>query len=61
MRLRRRRFRVSVSVDHDAESYPIVLGFGPALSFEATIDEAHAFAVELVDAIEQARRGGQTC
>jgi hypothetical protein len=59
MRLRRRRFRATVSVNREGSGcYPIILGFGPAISFEASIDEAHALAVELVAAIEQARRGG---
>ncbi|HYB37208.1 MAG TPA: hypothetical protein VEF72_16665 [Mycobacterium sp.] len=53
MRLRRRRFRATVS-GNETGAYPIVLGFGPAISFEAGIDEAHALAVELVDAIELA-------
>jgi hypothetical protein len=57
MRLRRRRFQATVSVNIEGD-YPIVFGFGPQLSFEAGIEEAVAFAGQLVDAIEVARRGG---
>jgi hypothetical protein len=57
MRLRRKRFRASLTVTDDC-AYPIILGFGPAITFEASIDEARDFALKLVDAIEQARRGG---
>jgi hypothetical protein len=55
MRLRGRRIRVTVAVQ--GGDRPIIIGFGPAFTFEASIDEARAFALELVDAIEQARRG----
>lgn len=57
MRLRRRRFRASVAVNDEVpQTYPIIIGFGPALGFEATVEEAATFATELVDAIEEARR-----
>jgi hypothetical protein len=61
VRIRRRRFRTTASAAAPGSSYPIVIGFGPAISFEAGIDEAWYFAVELFEAIEQARRGGDQC
>lgn len=56
MRMRRRKFRASVQVQ--AGPSPIVLGFGPALTFEAGIAEAVHLVEDLIGAIEQARRGG---
>lgn len=57
VRLRRKRFRAAVSVQQQSD-HPIGFTFGPAISLEADVDEAHAFAVQLVDAIDEARRGG---
>ena len=60
MRLRRKRFHATVTVQ--AGDWPILLGFGPAINLEATADEARALAVSLCDAIEAAQRqpGGAT-
>jgi hypothetical protein len=52
VRLRRRSFRASIEVVSGPA--PIVFHLG-LVSFEASITEAHMLAVQLVDAIEQAR------
>lgn len=57
MRLKRRSFKASIkAVEGPA---PILFHFG-LVSFEASISEATQLAAELIDAIEQARRGGDT-
>jgi hypothetical protein len=58
MRLRRRRFQATVSVNHEGAPFPIVLGFGPQISFEAGIEEARQLAMDIADAIEELHRGG---
>ena len=57
MRLRRKRFYATVSVQPG--DYPIVLGFGPAINLEATIGEAMALGHAIADAIELARQRSQ--
>ena len=57
MRLRRRSFRASIEVVPGPA--PIVFHLG-LVSFEASITEATQLATQLVDAIEQARRGGES-
>lgn len=59
MRLRRRKFRAAVVVQPG--DYPIAVSFGPGYCFESSIDEATRFATELIDAIDEARRGGDAC
>lgn len=56
MRLRRRKFHATVQVQVGPS--PIVIGLGPALTFEASIEEAVQLASDLIEAITQARRGG---
>jgi hypothetical protein len=56
MRLTRRNFDARVKVRTDPRP-TILLSFG-LVTFEATIGEATALAIDLTDAIEQARRGG---
>lgn len=56
MRLPRRKFHATVQVQTGVA--PVVIGLGPGLTLEATIDETVQLATELNDAIEQARRGG---
>lgn len=58
MRLRgHKRIVPSVTLRAD-DPITIIFGFGPVLCFESDIDEAPAYATQIVDVIEQARRGG---
>ena len=55
MRLRRPKFHARVRVQPGDS--PILIGLG-FCTIEATVDEAVLLASDLIDAIEQARRGG---
>jgi hypothetical protein len=60
MRLRgRKRLRATVAVGHGEPGQPpsILFGFG-VFTIESDLEEAHEFAVQLVDALEAAGRGG---
>lgn len=57
MRLRWRKIRAMVRVQQGDS--PVVISFGPGYCFEATINETVHLATDLINAIEQARRGGR--
>ena len=57
MRLRPKRFKAAVHLT-DTPGRPIRLTLGPALGFDLDLEEAREFAVQLVDILEAAGRGG---
>lgn len=58
MKLTRTQFDARVRVVSGPQ--PVLLSFG-ICSLRATIDEAAQLAGDLIDAIEQAKRGGAQC
>ena len=58
MRLLRTVFRASVHIAAPGAPRPVLIGFGPKLTFEASISEARQLALDLADAVEAAELGG---